>query len=650
MISSNYSANGSNCLYTTTSPMILDTLTTQSIQDSPAPADDSDKKSDLYDTSIKVEALAEQHQVLSSSTQSCSSPVNEQSMRHKKRKERDECKSVESNKISKTSPDQTIAKIGRLEKPEDDMFKFALVPEDVKKVICSQVKDWEDLLSWRGCSKEYRDFANYLLVDMINAKTLSLDDLNIVNVNKLIEFFGDQCKYILCLDLKGFTINDTDIANIPKKFPELKHLSIDHGTRSDITNESIQHLAKLTALESFKYTGNYTKGRVIDFSFLKDLKFFKSLEFHNNAKIKSFKFLAQCKQLNKLIIKDFHSNYSAAVKNFNGHVLQNLDQLTTLHLEKGPFIIDTDSIKKLPLKHLGISTDMINTNFNFLTNYKELESLAITREISGYIPPNWSILNQMDLYKLKSLSIPCMSSEDCKYLEKALNLTSLHIVNPQQNFNFECLEQLQSLTELHIKNESFDDLNLMTLQHLKKLTNINIKSLFKSLDFSIFKDFEHLRSLTIHARDFEIQNAGSLPPNLTTLSIFRFTNKDISFIKSLNNLEQLVLHTTDCVEYSPLQHLHKLRALDLSVLRDDKTTRLNTTVLQKLSSLKELAINCSIENGNLTPLIHIKNLHKLDINYYINFTKFNHQSSFKNLIGKKMPTNGGHLFIPDKKA
>ena len=653
MISSNYSANGSNGVYTTTSPMILDTLTTQSIQDSPAPADDSDKKSDLYDTSIKVEALAEQQQVLSCSAQSCSSPVNMQSMHHKKRKERDEGESVESNKISKTSSDQTIATNRGLKQPQDNMVTLIFVPEDVKKAICSQVQDWEDLLSWRGCSKEYRNFANSALADMINAKTLSLDDLNIVNVNKLIEFFGDQCKYITCLDLDGFIINNTDIENIAKKFPNLKHLSIDHGTRSDITNESIQHLAKLTALESFKYTGDRSKGRVLDFSFLKDLKFFNSLEFYNNAKIKNLNFLAQCKQLNKLIIKNFYPPSCGAIRKFNGRVLQNLDQLTTLHLEYCDFIIDTDFIKNLPLKHLHISPDIEDTNFNFLKNYKKLESLRITDGLSGHGLPNWSILKEMDLFKLKSLSIPYISSEVCKYLEKALNLTSLHIENLPRDFNLECLKQLQSLTELHIKNNYFGDLDISPLQHLKNLTNINIASSSQqSLDLTIFKDFEHLRSLTISSGQFEILNAGSLPPNLTTLSIIGFTNKDISFIKSLTNLEQLVLHSAsrNGVDYSPLQHLHKLRALNLSVLRDDKTTNLNTTVLQKLSSLRELAINCSIKNGDLTPLIHIKRLHKLDINLYQNFKKLDPNSSFKNLIGKKMTRNGGHLFIADKKA
>ena len=638
MTISNSSTNWAN-----NSPMILtipDPLSAQIKQEAPAPGDDSDKKSSLQHTANKVE------DVLTcgyESNQRSSSAVEKQSTQGKKRKARDEEITVQKTKKPKIDHEKMILKTAeRLpDQTQGASSHFAWTPIEVKQLICSHVKDWEDLLSLRECSKESRFIADAALIDMLNAKTLTLADLNLLDVNKLINFF-DTTLYakIIYLNFKDCTLNDKDIENIANTFPQLKHLTIDNSSKSTITNDSTKHLEKLAALESFTYVGHkYTAKKLSDFNFLKNLKFLNCLKFSDCPKIRDFSFLAECTHLDTLIIE--------RCPFFDCRVLKNLNHLATLHLidcynQQRECVIDTESLKHFNLKHFRISSHVLQNKINFLTEFKDLETLEIASSLTDL-----SIFDRMNLSKLKSLRIDYNND----------------------NLNLPFLERCENLTDLHIEWSYFfnhnSTLNLNILQSLKNLTNFTLEfnvTLNNGLDLSVFQHLKYLKSLTIIGYNgYEMQNTDALQqcPNLTSLTIKGLSNKNISFITHLNNLKELAMtihyHNSDSdVDISPLQHLvnletltlffhrdqkninalqhlHKLKRLNLTLRSDLIKTKFNTSILQNLSDLRELDFYGNIERGDLTPLTKLKKLHILRISP-AKFKKLGPQSSFKNLV------------------
>jgi hypothetical protein len=115
--------------------------------------------------------------------QKSSNAVEKQSTQGKKRKARYEEITVQKTKKPKIDHEKLIPKTAeRLpDQTQGASSHFAWIPKEVKQVICSHVKDWEDLLSLRKCSKESRFFANSALIDMLNAKTLTLNEMVILH-------------------------------------------------------------------------------------------------------------------------------------------------------------------------------------------------------------------------------------------------------------------------------------------------------------------------------------------------------------------------------------------------------------------------------------------------------------------------------------
>lgn len=132
-------------------------------------------------------------------------------------------------------------------------------------------------------------------------------------------------------------------------------------------------------------------------------------------------------------------------------------------------------------------------------------------------------------------------------------------------------------------------------------------------------NFSNLEELTLHEPSKEQIHEISKLTQITRLRVTHLRTKDLNFIKSLINIEELVLeYVSGFSDLSPLKHLKSLKSLHLENLRKVS----DFSGLSDIESLKYLYIDGTLDWNqpihDFEFLYNLKNLEVLELIWFIN--------------------------------
>ena len=230
---------------------------------------------------------------------------------------------------------------------------------NIKQLIFSYLGKDKELASIRGSSHHNLQVANFILAERINDNRITIEDLNITDVDTLISFFKHVHLNIRYLDLSKIRLKDEDIAKLVKNFPNIEHLAIDDSfPNSEITNESAKTLSKLKKITNFNYNCPKKDRKLTDFSFLASFSELSSLKLciHCNEKNSNIDVLLKnCKKL-------AHLDLSSCINLYNwSSALQSLTQIKSLDIS-GNDLYDCSFLQSLTqLEKLNFFDTRINS-------------------------------------------------------------------------------------------------------------------------------------------------------------------------------------------------------------------------------------------------------------------------------------------------
>lgn len=180
------------------------------------------------------------------------------------------------------------------------------------------------------------------------------------------------------------------------------------------------------------------------------------------------------------------------------------------------------------------------------------------------------------------------------------------------------------ITKLCLKNFSDSHLNEVTddqlscLQHLKKLQTLELRSLkfFRGSALEYLKDLENLEVVSLEScyRISELKHIQHLKKLKTlNLSFCKLPEEGLTFLDSLNHLENLNLDDCKNLQNGMLKHLENLPYLqELSMVACHSITDEGLEYLKALKNLRKLTLTgCRVTEAGLTHLLDLENLEEL---------------------------------------
>ena len=295
------------------------------------------------------------------------------------------------------------------------------------------------------------------------------------------------------------------------------------------------------------------------------------------------------------------------------------------------------------LKYIKILDASKNLNDDLYEKIAQMNliKLTINYDINLTLPPNLTYLNftntswiRLDLLentKLTHLVIDSDRVRDIKNVEnqlKYLMITNVH-------FNLDNLDNLQlsNIESLHIPYGT----------HTRGIKNMarfaeKLKELSIQYDIDNINQFKNLTKLYLRRCD-SIRDLNSLI-KLKCLELFKCSNICNDGIKSLINIERLIVCDDDDVKITDINHMTKLRYLRIDKckhLHFDKCVNITELIinssepisLNHMKNLTKLDIRSSFTNENIKDLYHVESLILRD---NININDVNHMHKLKVLI------------------
>ncbi len=143
------------------------------------------------------------------------------------------------------------------------------------------------------------------------------------------------------------------------------------------------------------------------------------------------------------------------------------------------------------------------------------------------------------------------------------------------------------------------DISDVGVQHLTKLTILDLECLPQITDFSLTK-LTNLRKLSLGDDNDDITDNGlSVLTGLTNLDLFCADNISDSSLRHLTNLKKLWLHSTEQITDASLSLLTSLERLNLAECTDSMKNITNKG-LSTLTNLTKLFIDFNYSRGNIT--------------------------------------------------
>ena len=396
------------------------------------------------------------------------------------------------------------------------MPQYSWDSEDVAMHIASFLS-LGDLLFMGATSTHNNAITKTILMNRLNAGTITPHDLGINNVTHLIEYFGTECSKIIRLDLQNFSpLNTSDIEKISEHFKNVNYLLLLKCTINDdaiVHFTNMNHLKSLT-LEECEQLNNVNllqnckelttldfsgSTHIQDFSFLQNCPKIKSINFAGCHQINDFRFLKNCTEITALKFW----GCSGQINDIS--FLEHCPHITSLKLIENEQINDFSFLNNCPnLIELDLSDCCHINDFSFLQNCRELASLSLRRcqQIDDF-----SFLQYCK--NLTSLNLSdCTHINDFNFLQFCPHLTSLDLSGCKQITDGNFLQLCPHLTSLDL---SFCDQinNIFFLQYCKKLTSLDLASCKQIIDISFLEHCPRLRSLNLswfrQINEFNIQ-------------------------------------------------------------------------------------------------------------------------------------------------
>jgi hypothetical protein len=276
-----------------------------------------------------------------------------------------------------------------------------------------------------------------------------------------------------------------------------------------------------------------------------------------------------------------------------------------------PTLVMAACIRALSLIHSEIA-------LKALEGYASDRSIKVQEELFRA----WDCFDQ-DIYAQRILQ-PIVQDSTYLVLPRLLSLNELQSIqylkkvkdiNVKSLKNIEylsCLADVQQLTELKLEHcEQLKDLS--PLANLKQLTKLSLGYLRQITDLSPLINLKQLISLSLDHGD----NLRDLSPlisleQLESLHLLEFDLENLAPLANLTQLTRLRLFSNDKVkDLSPLANLKQLKILDLAFFRQLEDLSILVTMTQ-LTTLR--LVGCK-QIKNLSPLASIPQLKILDISY-----------------------------------
>lgn len=381
----------------------------------------------------------------------------------------------------------------------------------------------------------------------------SSDDVTIGNLT----FRKDDPEIIL----SGVNVKDVSAV---KKFTSLRRITLAETAVSDLSP-----LAETDVEEVVISTAE----ALDNLSDLKNVETLKKLTINNCTKILDFSVIAECKNLQTLVIKDSGL--------YNIDFLKEMSSLERLEL-KAKGVRDVAVLKELTfLKSLKLEGNKRFGEIEFLSGFTALEELKITDLEIKDISPVASLVS------LEKLDFSSNNIEDVSPLAdlkemKELNLAANDIkdISP--------LKAMKKLEKLYIEGCLVTDIDVV--KNLKNLKELYISS----NKISSFSPIEKLTSLT----SFFADNCGvdDITPlkgldNLIHLQLSNNKIKDISPLNGKTKIIQLGLSYNNFEDASVISHMKDIITLDLSYCK-------NIRDIHFASELKEMS-NLNLDGTRL---------------------------------------------------
>jgi len=314
--------------------------------------------------------------------------------------------------------------------------------------------------------------------------------------------------------------------------------------KSNILSSIPVKISKLKNIKTLIVRGIFFEvWKILDISFLKDLKSLQTLDLSNNQ-VSDYSFLKDLKSLQAL---DLSYNKISDIS-----FLKDLKSLQTLDLSNNQvsdysFLKDLESLQTLDLSYNKIS------DISFLKALKSLQTLDLSNnQVSDY-----SFLKA--LKSLQTLKLSYNKISDISFLKDLKSLQTLDLGRNQIS-DYSFLKALKSLHTLYLSSNDIS--NISFLKDLKSLQSLEL-SLNKISDISFLKNLKSLQILNLYFN--KISDVSSLK-DLKQLAILNLNNNQISDISSLGNLpelRELYLANNQILDINFLKDSKKLWKFDL---------------------------------------------------------------------------------------
>ena len=415
---------------------------------------------------------------------------------------------------------------------------------------------------------------------------------------------------------------------------------------------SDMYLIDLDFLEQYDLTDvqavNLSDNELHDIEGLKNMPQLQSLDLGRNYDLKDISIFSEL-----IHLKSISLNNDSAVNDFSS--LAGLADLESLDLS-GTVIKDLEFVTGLTkLRRLEAEGCFYLTDVSDVQVLKRMEALNIgncgSDRVWRSLPPMES-LKQLSVYhydfkgrfqfanfpNLEDLNIG-RTDTDVKQIACLKNLKSLRISDDLKGIDV--LHKIKGMESLYIESDScitFDQFLIQAADCMTNLRELNIETNNKKrevIDLSRISRFKHLQSIKIIYSNVDIMDLtplqslnlknleldvrairADLNPLLHMLSLKRLilselkstAETDLSFLRTLKNLEELELNIGLCCGYEELDSLVKLKSLKLN----NMSNVWDADFLSGMDELEELEI-IDLGNADLKAAGKLVNLRKLTL-------------------------------------
>lgn len=271
---------------------------------------------------------------------------------------------------------------------------------------------------------------------------------------------------------------------------------------------------------------------------------------------------------------------------------------TTMPLEQIVMVINPEKLISLSLFDPDVTSDFslivefknlmfLNVSSKHLSNIEylaELKKLDTLRIFDNEDLTDFQVL--YELPQIKSLFLDCRQLDNIDFINKMPNLDDLSICN-------------SNVTNIDILKARNFSLRSLTLENNGNLTNYNIISELNNLHYLELYVDESPDNTPIPIPDLENLT------KLTSLTLEHFD--DLSELKNVPTLQELILYDIHTDDFSSLTELKELDSLELNDMSIPSSA---LKYITKLDSLTYIYLDNSLIEGNVQDLLNLPNLNE----------------------------------------